>query len=166
MCTWQQRALILTWALQQASVSAKPHVMKSSTDIYIKWQLHNSSLNSTVQLMIILSSCTNIIIEAGTLAYTERLGVTWGKGVVIAAGRVGSVCAEQFLNYDFFSASSTTTTPSCIYLRSLEGQKDGMNTVQPCQNPTCATAFIKARMLLLPLSESACRWCRRRVEED
>lgn len=37
---------------------------------------------------------------AGMLAYTERLGVTWGKGVVIAAGQLELAritSTEQFL---------------------------------------------------------------------
>lgn len=71
------------------------------------------------------------MIGAWMLAYTERLGVTRGKGVVIAARQLElarSASTVQFLHCDFFSASSATTAPSHVYLRSLEGQEDSVNT--------------------------------------
>lgn len=90
------------------------------------------------------------MVEAGMLAYTERFGVTRRKGVVITVGQLEfarSACTEQFLHYDFFSASPATTTPSRVYLRSLETQEDAMNTYSPFQKPTSATNFIRAQIV-------------------
>lgn len=101
------------------------------TSMYIKEQLDSSLLNSTVGLIIRFSSCTNTMIRAGMFAYTERLGVTRGKGIVIAVGQLElarSASAVQFLQCDFFGTSSVTAAPSPIYLRSLDEQENSVNT--------------------------------------
>lgn len=50
-------------------------------------------------------------------AYTERLGITRGKGVVIAVGQLEltrSAFTVKFLHCDFFRTASVTAAPSHI----------------------------------------------------